>query len=295
MPNITVCLSFDVDAVSSWIGTAKSNDPSTVSRGEFSVVGTPRVVNLLKRLDIQATFCIPGHTAYAFPDLVRMIRDEGHEIGHHGWVHENPADFDKAGEIRILEKGLEALERVAGVRPVGYRSPAVNLSHDTLKLLTQYGFEWDSNCFANDFYPYYPRTGDKWGLDEPYQFGEVLDLVEMPVSHVLGDFSAFETIPGFFPGYVPPRTLEGMWKDDFDFAVNECPDGVFILTMHPQTIGRGSRIRMLERFIQYARENADVTFTTMGGYARSWRAANPLEEWKQKNPMRTGVHAITKV
>src|SRR4051794_11068210 len=202
MSKLTVSLTFDVDGMSSWIGTAKSNNPSMLSRGEFTVVGTSRVLDLLKKSDIRATFCVPGHTAYAFPDLVRRIRDEGHEIAHHGWVHENPADYDREGETAILEKGLNALERVAGVRPAGYRSPAWDLSRDSLLILQQYGFTWDSSCMAGDFVPYYPRTGDEWSQDRPYKFGKVLDLVELPVTWALDDFAAFETVTGFFPGFV---------------------------------------------------------------------------------------------
>lgn len=85
MAALTVCLTFDVDGMSAWIGSVKSNNPSVLSRGEFTVVGTPRILNLLAKKHIQATFFIPGHTAYAFPDLVKQIRDAGHEIGHHGW------------------------------------------------------------------------------------------------------------------------------------------------------------------------------------------------------------------
>jgi peptidoglycan-N-acetylglucosamine deacetylase len=140
MTALTVCLAFDVDGMSAWIGTMKSNNPSVLWRGEFTVVGTPRVLDLLAKKQIQATFFIPGHMAYAFPDLVEQIRDAGHEIGHHGWVHENPAAFDRAGEQRVLEQGLEALHRVAGVRPVGYRSPAGDPSKNSLPMLKEFRF-----------------------------------------------------------------------------------------------------------------------------------------------------------
>lgn len=293
MATLNVCLPFDVDGMSAQIGTFKSNNPSVLSRGEFTVVGTPRVLALLEKKHIQATFFIPGHTAYAFPDLVKQIRDAGHEIGHHGWVHENPATFDRAGEQRVLEQGLEALHKVAAVRPVGYRSPAWDLSKDSLTMLRRYGFTYDSSCMAGDFIPYYPRTGDSWGPDEPYKFGTSVDLVELPVSWALDDFVAFETYLGLVPGYVEPRAVERMWRDDFDFAHEECADGVFTLTMHPQCIGRGSRIRLLERLIDHMQSHTDVSFKTMKDYATAWAAKNPMDVWKTKNPMRCGVGAIT--
>ena len=130
------------------------------------------VLAFLKRKAISATFFIPGHTALAFPDLVKMIRDEGHEIGHHGWVHENPAERDKAGQQAVLEKGFDALYRAAGVRPVGYRSPAWDLAPDSLPLLRQNGIIYDSSLMGSDFLAYYLRIADTFGPDEPYQFGE---------------------------------------------------------------------------------------------------------------------------
>lgn len=116
---LSCCITFDFDAMSSWIGTVKSQNPSMVSRGQFGAVAVPRLLDMLDNVGIKATFAVPGHTAYAYPKIVERIHARGHEIAHHGWVHENPAAFDEAGERRVLEKGLEALERVAGVKPRG--------------------------------------------------------------------------------------------------------------------------------------------------------------------------------
>lgn len=295
MPTISACFTFDVDAMSVWLGTIKTKNISAVSRGEFTVLGTSRVLDFLKRKSILATFFVPGHTAYAFPDLIRRNRDEGHEIGHHGWVHENPADLDVEHEIAVLEKGLEALHRAAGVRPVGYRSPAWDFSDRSLGLLKKYGFVYDSSLLGSDFIPYYPRDGDRFGPDEPYKFGEVIDLVELPGHWSLDDFVALETIVGLLPGNVPPRQVEEMWRDDFDFAAQECQGGAFIPTMHPQCIGRGSRLRMVERLIDHMRATSDVAFVTMGAYAQLWRLDSPIDLWKRANPLRTGVNAITDI
>lgn len=292
MNNLSVCLTFDVDAMSAWIGTMKTKNPSALSRGEFTVLGTQRVLAFLKRKAIRASFYIPGHTALAFPDLVKMIRDEGHEIGHHGWVHENPAERDKAGQQELLEKGFDALYRAAGVRPVGYRSPAWDLSPDSLPLLRQNGIIYDSSLMGSDFLAYYPRIADTFGPDEPYQFGETIDMVELPAHWSLDDFVAFETVLGLLQGFVPPREIERMWRDDFDFAAEECSGGIFTLTMHPQCIGRGSRLRMLERLVDHMSATEGVVFETMETYARRWAAENPLEAWKAANPLRTGINAL---
>src|SRR5690348_1629019 len=120
--SLSVCLSFDFDAMSVWI--PHPENPATISRGEFGPVAIPRILALLERRGARATFFIPGHTALAYPWLVRGIKDAGHEIGHHGWVHENPATLSLHEEREVFQRGLDALARVAGVVPRGYRSPA---------------------------------------------------------------------------------------------------------------------------------------------------------------------------
>ncbi|WP_157221141.1 polysaccharide deacetylase family protein [Flavisphingomonas formosensis] len=182
MERFTVCLTFDFDAISGWITTVGTRNPSMISRGEFGAFAIPRILALLDRYDIAASFAVPGHTAYAYPDEVRMIRDAGHEILHHGWMHENPSDLDEARERRVLEQGLEALHAVAGVVPAGYRSPAWDISPHTLGLLMEYGFFYDSSFMARDFHPYYLRDGDVISADGPYVFGREVELVEMPVA-----------------------------------------------------------------------------------------------------------------
>tara|TARA_R110001592_G_scaffold357416_1_gene660487 strand:+ start:43436 stop:44233 length:798 start_codon:yes stop_codon:yes gene_type:complete len=262
-----------------------------ISRGQFGAVAIDRILKLLARLDTRASFAVPGHTAYAFPRLVKAIRDHGHEIVHHGWVHENPADFDELGERRVLEMGLEALQRVLGERPRGYRSPAWDFSERSIELLLEYGFEYDSSCMGNDFYPYYPRIGDEWTTDSAYVFGETVDLVELPVTWSLDDFPVSEFVLGMNEGLKAPSAVEEMWRGDFDYAFKNCPGGVFTLTLHPQTIGRGNRMLMLERLLTHFKESGAV-FDTMEGYTKAWRQSNPLEVWKTENPDLTGEHAI---
>ncbi len=289
---LTCCLTFDFDAMSSWIGSVKSMNPSMISRGQFGAVAIPRLLHLLEQFQAKATFAIPGHTAYAYPNLVETIYARGHEIAHHGWVHENPATFDEAGERRILDKGLEAIARVIGVRPIGYRSPAWDLSPRSIDLLQEYGFVYESSCMGHDFYPYYLRSGDRWSLDSAYHFGTTVDLVEMPVTWMLDDFPPSEFVLGMNTGLQPPSQIEENWRADFDFARQRCPDGVFILTMHPQTIARGRYFLMLERLLTYFSGHPNVTFETMGSYAVNWRAANPCADWIAANPDLTGRDAI---
>ena len=283
-------ITFDFDGMSSWIAT-KSKNPSMISRGQFGAVALPRILDLLDRYEVTSSFAVPGHTAYAWPDLVKEIFDRGHELVHHGWVHENPADFDEAGERANLEQGLEALQRVAGVTPLGYRSPAWNFSERTIELLMEYGFLYDSSCMGHDFYPYYLRTGDNWAVDKAYEFGNTVELVELPVSWGLDDFPVTEFVLGLNEGLKAPSAVQEIWQGDFDYGLAHCPGGLFNLTLHPQTIGRGNRMLMLERLLKHFTD-AGVCFESMNAYAQRWKTANPLESWREANPHLAGANAI---
>ncbi|MBN35362.1 MAG: polysaccharide deacetylase [Rhodospirillaceae bacterium] len=279
---LTCCLTFDFDAMSVWIGSYKSVNPSEISRGEFGAVAIARILDLLARHDLPGTFCIPGHTAYAYPDLVKRIHDAGHEIAHHGWVHENPADFDEAGERANMEKGFEALHASCGVRPVGYRSPAWDFSERTTEILQEFGFLYDSSLMGDDYTPYYMRSGDRAPADAPYTFGSLIDIVELPVSWTLDDFPYFE-LDSSGGGLKSASHVEEIWRDEFSFAHGHVPGGIYNLTMHPQVIGRGHRLMMLERLIGFFKEHEGVRFDTLGGYAISWREANTLEAWRSSD------------
>jgi peptidoglycan/xylan/chitin deacetylase (PgdA/CDA1 family) len=270
----TVCLTFDFDAISLWIGPMGAKSPSMISRGEFGVVGVGRILRLLDREAIPATFFVTGHTAETYPEQTRAIAAAGHEIGHHGYLHENPIDLSPEAEERVMERGLDALASVAGVRPVGYRSPSWDNSPRTIGLLLKYGFRYESSLMADDFTPYWCRTGDVIDPNGPYRFGQTVDLVEVPVSWLLDDFPHFEYIrlPNrVSPGLSAASKVEEIWRDEFDFMVRDVPNGVFTLTMHPQVIGRGHRILMLERLIAHFRA-AGAQFTTLATAADAFRA-----------------------
>lgn len=287
---LSVCLTFDVDGMSSWIGSFGSRNPSMISRGEFTVVATPRVLDLLARHDIPGTFCVPGHTVCAFPDMINEIKDRGHEFGHHGWVHENPAKFDRAEEKALLEKGFAAFDKL-GIRPLGYRSPAWDFSENTVELLEEFGFLYDSSCMAHDFEAYYLRKNDTVSGEKPYGFGPTTSIIELPVTWGLDDYPAFEVVAGWNTGYSNPHDVEQIWWEDFEYALKNCPGGIYTLTMHPEFIARGHRIEMLDRLINKMKVVDGVYFTTLGAYAGSWKEDNPLEAWKSRNPLRTGVRS----
>jgi peptidoglycan/xylan/chitin deacetylase (PgdA/CDA1 family) len=274
----TVCLSFDFDAISIWIGPYAATSPSIISRGEFGTVGIERILRLLDRTGIPSTFFVTGHTADTYPDSVRAIAHAGHEIGHHGYLHENPASLGSKGEERdVLERGFAALDRVAGVRPIGYRSPGWDNSPDTVELLLEQGVRYESSLMGKDYEPYWCRVGDVNLPDGPYIFGPEVDLVELPVSWILDDFPHFEYIrldnrPS--PGLSAASKVEEIWRDEFDYMYREVDGGILTITMHPQVIGRGHRMLMLERLIEHFQRHEGVRFATLADVAEEFRATH---------------------
>lgn len=279
MAKATVCLSFDFDAISVWIGPRGASSPSAISRGEYAVLGVERILKVLAERNILATFYIPGHTVETYPASIDAILAAGHEIGHHGYLHENPCALpSKDEERRVIERGLKALADVAQVTPTGYRSPSWDNSPHTIDLLLEYGFRYESSLMAHDFVPYWCRTADVASLDSAYIFGNPVDLVEMPVSWVLDDFPHFEFLryPNVvFPGLSAPSKVEEIWQDEFRFMYRDVPGGVYTLTMHPEIIGKGHRIMMLERLIDWMAGHDEVVFARLADVAEQWRLAQP--------------------
>lgn len=274
--DLTVCLTFDFDTHDAWL--AGATNPAHVSRGEFGAVAVPRVLDLLSRKDIDASFYVPGYTATNYPWLVEAIHGSGHEIGHHGWVHEEAAGRGIDGQREIFEKGASALEAVIGERPVGYRSPNGSYDSDSLTVLLENEIIYDSHFSASDFVPYYLRD-DVWPAPGDFQFGPPINIVEMPFSWHMDDFVHFEFLGGFTTTLNPPSVVREIWQGDFDWAYENAPGGVLVVCMHPGVIGRGHRLRMLEGLIDHMQDQPGVKFERMADYARRWRDANPLAQY----------------
>lgn len=277
MKQIDVFLTFDFDAFSVWIGTFHARSLSALSRGEFGNVGANRLLALLADWGVRSTWFIPGHTADAFPGTVQKIAQAGHEIAHHGYFHERAKGAED--ERRDFDRASAVLERITGRRPVGYRSPAAGLSANILNCLLERNFLYDSSLMGHDFSPYYCRVGDQAPSDGPFQWGRPTSLVELPFTWGLDDFPVFEhvwTRNGVNPGLAAPSQVYEIWVGDFDYLYNRLGQGTFILTMHPQVIGRGHRLLMLERLVQHMREHEGVTFKTMAEVAEEFRRMHPI-------------------
>jgi peptidoglycan-N-acetylglucosamine deacetylase len=271
-PNLA--LTFDVDGFSNWIGSLGAVSPGPLSRGEFEHIGLGRVLALLDEYCVRATFFIPGSTAVSFPDAVRAIANAGHEIAHHGWVHEPLTRLTTDRERAVLVRGRDELERVTGVRAVGYRSPGWDMNPTTVELLLEHGFEYDSSLMGADHTPYWCRVGDRASPEDGFSWGRPTRLVEMPVAWHLDDHPFFEHIeaPGVFNmGLRPPSSVLEIWTGEFDYMADSLGSGVMVLTLHPQVIGRGHRLAMLRRFLDHVVGRGDARFTTCLQYARAWR------------------------
>ncbi|PWA13070.1 xylanase deacetylase [Pueribacillus theae] len=259
---VAVNIGCDFDAASVWMGTFKKFSPAYMARGEFGAeVGTPRLLKLFEKYNIKASWCIPGHTVDTHTDICKEIVKLGHEVCHHGYAHEDPTNLSYEEEEKIMKMGLEALEKI-DVKPRGYRSPAWDYSPNTLSILEKYGFSFDSSLMGNDLYPYRPRPVEV-NVDKGNVFGSPSSIVEIPVSWFLDDFPTQEYVIGGGEGMRSTQEVFERWKSIFDYACDSEEGACFVLTTHPQTIGRAHTIQMLEQLIQYM-ESRDAWFATLG-------------------------------
>ena len=250
---VAVNIGCDFDAQAIWIGSFNLTSPAYMSRGEFGAeVAVPRLLKLFAKHKVKATWCIPGHTVDTWPEVCKEIVAAGHEVGHHGYVHENPTPLSLEEETKVMEMGLEALARI-GVKPRGYRSPYWDFSPNTLAILEKYGFDYDSSLMANDLHPYRPRPVEVHA-DRGNVFGPPSKILEIPVSWYLDDFPQVEYMTGRQEGMRPSQDIFDRWKAIFDYAVENEEDACYVLTTHPQTIGRAHTIQMFEELIAHMKD-----------------------------------------
>jgi peptidoglycan-N-acetylglucosamine deacetylase len=287
--DIRVAFGVDVDAVAGWLGSYGGEDsPCDISRGMFAgEVATPRLLTLFQRHDLRTTWFIPGHSLETFPDQTRMVVDAGHEIGAHGYSHENPIAMTRDQESAILDRSIELIEKLTGNQPTGYVAPWWEFSPVTNELLAERGIKYDHSLMHNDFTPYYVRVGDSWTkIDyarraeewmKPLVRGEETDLVEIPANWYLDDLPPmmFVKASANSHGFVSPRDLEQMWRDQFDWVYREMDYAVFTMTIHPDVSGRPQNLLMLERLIEHINGHDGVRWSTFDEIADDFLARFP--------------------
>ena len=247
-----VCLSYDFDVQSGFISRGLTS-PTPLSRGEFGVVGSKRILSLLASHNIPTTWFVPGFTIETYPEACEAVVKGGHEIGHHSWAHIAPASQTLEEEEADMVRASESIERLTGKRAIGYRSPAWDLSDNTLNLLLKYGFEYDSSMMGGDYVPYPVRQGDHVKLGEPVRFGTPTSLIEMPISWHLDDHPHFEywRLPNTVnPGLQSARVVMDSWLDEFRYFKKATDFGILTYTMHPYVLGRGNRMLAFEGFVE---------------------------------------------
>lgn len=289
---IFVSIGVDVDAVAGWLGSYGGEDsPDDISRGLFAgEVGTPRLLDLFDKEGLTTSWFIPGHSVETFPKQMQMVADAGHEIGIHGYSHENPIAMTYEQEQAVLDKSFALISELSGKAPTGYVAPWWEFSPVTNEILLEKGIKYDHSLMHNDFTPYYVRVGDSWtNIDysqhpdtwmKPLVRGQETDLIEIPANWYLDDLPPMMFIkksPNSH-GFVNPRHLEQMWQDQFDWVYREMDYAVFPITIHPDVSGRPQVLLMLERLIKHFKAHEGVKFVTMNQIADDFAKRCPRQK-----------------
>jgi peptidoglycan/xylan/chitin deacetylase (PgdA/CDA1 family) len=231
-------------------------------------VAIPRIVETWKRFDIHQTVFIPGWCVETYPDAIRCLVDAGHEVGHHGWLHEKPNTLTREDEARVLDRAIAAFEKVAGRRPVGYRAPAYALSADTADLLIERGFSYDASLLGDDI---------------PYLIGNDRgSLVELPSDFALDDWVQYVNMKEFgymMPIQAPQRAIE-VFRAEFDAAWKH--GGMWIAVWHPFVSGRLARADAVLELIEYMVGKGDVWFAPLSEIAAHIRKLVESGAWRPR-------------
>ena len=256
---VAVAFTFDVDNVSGALGRGDLGT-GVLSRGEYGAIdGLPRILRLLDRHNVPATFFIPAVAAAMHPQTIKdILARPRHEIGVHGWIHESlPALNDEAEERRLLIQSIEYLTKATGRRPVGYRAPAWEFSRFTMTQVKEAGFLYDSSMMASD---------------DAYEIlleGQPSGVIELPIEWILDDVPYFGGTAG---GSLPSGELAGrVLQSEFDVAYEE--NGLYIITLHPHVVGHRSRVVMLDRLIAHMKSKPGVWFATLEQIAHHVKSA----------------------
>ncbi|MDH4110354.1 MAG: polysaccharide deacetylase [Gammaproteobacteria bacterium] len=256
---IAVTLTFDLDADTLWWDDPDSmqGNPSSLSQGRYGpTVAVPKILALLERHGIRATFFVPSWVAGQYPETLRAIASAGHEIGAHGVKHVAPVTLSAAAEQAEFAESVRVLEAITGKRPRGYRAPSWALSDITLELAVDAGFTYSSNLMDSDV---------------PYVHDSPPGLVELPVSWILDDAPYFWFDEASWDKKIHSAAeVRAIWQEEFVAAYES--GGYFDLTMHPQIIGRPARVRMLDELVDWMSDFDGVWFATCAEVANHVRS-----------------------
>lgn len=288
--DIQVCINPHFDAVALWIGSFGGEDsPCDISRGVFGAKrGVPRLLEMFRRYGIKATWGVTGHSMESFPKAAEMIIRDGHEIGIHGYLHENPLAMTREQESDVLDRTIEVITRMSGKAPTGYMAPWWELSPNTVELLLARGISYDSSMMEDDYHPHYLRVGDSWTKIDysgkaadwmhPWKAGQPCDLVEIPASWYLDDAppTMFVKAMTNSHGWITGRQLGEIWQDQFDWVYRHHDYAVFPITIHPDSAGKPHVLMMIERLLDHMLSHSGVRVLTMQEVAEDYRRRAPF-------------------
>jgi peptidoglycan/xylan/chitin deacetylase (PgdA/CDA1 family) len=261
----SACLfTFDIDVDVSWV-FRDIDDPIALSMGRYEPrVGVPLLLNLLAEFDIKSTFFVPGWVAERQVPMLEEILKRGHDVEHHGYIHEPPRTFkSEEEEEAALVKGIETLKRLTGRRPRAYRSPFWEFSANTIPLLERHGFEYTGDLMDTLLPDYHVVNG------------RTTSMINLPGHWILDDLAHFYYHISARKTILSCRQVLELYKEELDGI--RAYGGLFTLTMHPQASGRPSRVLMLRSFIEYVKSHNDIWITSPGELVGYWRKAHPPE------------------
>ncbi|OAL33527.1 hypothetical protein AYO20_07213 [Fonsecaea nubica] len=273
----------DVDAVSGCHA-----DPTDVSRGVFgATVGIDRLLKLWERYHIKTSWFVPAHSIESFPEQIAKVRDAGHEIGLHGYTHEFVSTLTEDQQRDVLRRSINVLTSFVGKKPRGWTAPAWATSRECVKLLEEFGIEYDHSFMHHDFQLYYlPHINtDPWKETDTSKDAETWmvpmsawkdsSVVEIPANWHLDDWPPFQfSFKGPSHGYVDPWALEKLWRDQFSFCYREYDTFIFPISIHPQVSGKPQVLLMHERFIEFVNGHEGVEWVTMDQMVDEFKAGN---------------------
>lgn len=261
-------ITVNLDAEFFWLSLSPDsvNRPKTLSMGQYGMDrGLERVLDVLDRYGVKATFFAPGRVAEVYPIKLQEIIQRGHEIALQGYEHENYGHMTTEKQKISIEKGVAAFERVCGAKPIGFRAPEGELTFATMKLIREMGFKYSSSLFGDDR-PYFMKLE-----------GKQSDLVEIPLHWELNDFPyfAFNYGPAFPIGQdriAHYNSVLSTWIDEYRafYKYGLC----YVLQIDPQTIGTPGRIKMLDSLLEFITAQGSVHFGTCGEIAEYWAKQN---------------------
>ena len=247
-----LCLTFDIDAETMWTSLDDANEKrlNVISQAAYEIeVGIPLVLDLLRANGILTTFFIPGTVALNHADMVRQVIQDGHEVACHGWLHESVDGMTQDEEGDLIRRSTAAVAEVAGVAPMGYRAALAEVNGQTWDILREHGYFYSSNL-ASSLWPY---------LHE----GDGPRVVEIPIHSMLDDgpYFLYSRRPPNYRQFYPPSVVSEIWTEEFRAIHNL--GGVTTLVLHPQLIGRPSRLKILQDLIEVANRESGVWFARM--------------------------------